>query len=315
MIRAGWPWLALSALAASAGCRGSSSSNTGAPGSSAPGVEAAASAPAPPASTKSPEPVTRRIPCRPLALAGEIRVEPGDAPFRPSSPIDGATWLRLDQGASLSTRHGVSSRELSVRGPALVEPCVGGDEDWILTDGTVQTVAGPGARPGAEVHVFTPLGTVTYGDARLEIRAGPERVEVSALGGEAWVEAASGVNRSGPEHIAAPKGKVTLSGKVSAASLVVACERAAEAAEAAARAVLGPTPVDAGPDAGSLGERAAAHLHARRAARAACGSARAMVEADKDEAARRDFGARLASAEHRWRTISPSPAPVNSSGN
>jgi hypothetical protein len=292
-------------------------------GSSAGGPAASASAPASPASASAmpraslapsvPSPPRKaELPCRALSVSGEVRTESG-APVAHRSLLDGKNWLRLAKGAKLTTRDTTSARELAAVGPALVLPCVGGDEDWLLAEGTVVTTAGAGARPGAEVAVYTPLGSVSYGDARIEIHAAAHKVELSQITGEAWIRAAAGARLTGREKLV-PKARATLSGSPNAASLVEACEKAADESERLVRAVLAPP---AGVDGGSLGDRAAAHLRARRAARAACGSARAAAALEKDEGARRDLEARVGRAEQRWKAI-PSPArppvPPKSSG-
>lgn len=290
------------------GCEGAEARRTSA--SAPPASSSAAplgSKPPPPALPPAP---ARVLGCRALAVTGGVRLD--GKPVAVGELLDGNRWLELDRGGSISLRHTESARELAAHGPALLLACAGGEEEVVLGRGRLTTAAGPGARPGAQVLVHTPLGTVSYGDARVVIQASRSQVEVSVGQGQAWVQAAGGARRTGPQAPAGPNGKATLRGTGEPSALVRACEAEAESAEQKASAVLSP---DAGPDAGSLGERAAAHLGARQAARRACGSARAAVSTGED-AARRGFEQRLERAERRWRTVGggPTAAPSPSAG-
>lgn len=248
-------------------------------------------------------PVRPRVPaatssgCRILGLSGEVKQ--GGEPLANGAVVYGTAWLELGKDASLTLRHTVSTREVTLKGPGAALPCLDGEEDVLLAAGTFVSTAGPGARPGAEVVVFTPLGTVSYGDAQITVRASKTKVDVSSTKGEAWVLPAQGATRKGPEKAGGPNDKPVLTGPGTIDPLVKECERAAEQAEGLARAVLGP----ATGDGGTLGERAAAHLGARKAARRACGAARAGARTEPDTDKRSGFERRVQEASRRWRSL------------
>ncbi|MBK7579073.1 MAG: hypothetical protein IPI67_02605 [Myxococcales bacterium] len=267
--------------------------------------------PAPSSSARYPRVPTTpasRPACRALALTGDVKS--GDKPLSNGAIVYGDTWLTLAKDASISLRHTVTTRELTLKGPAYALPCIDGDEDTVLGMGTLSTSAGAGARPGAVVTVFTPLGTVSYGDAQITIRASKSKAEIVTTKGEGWVRAAKGATRAGPEKVTSPKDKSSLSGSGPTEALVVECERAAAEAAGLARAVLDP----AAADGGSLGERAAKHLEARQRARWACGVALAGAAAETDADKRKGLESRVEAANARWRSLGTpgSPAPKSS---
>jgi hypothetical protein len=219
--------------------------------------------------------------------------------------VDGTAWLELATGASASFRHSSSARELTVKGPGRMLACVEGGEDVIVAQGTVETSTGPGARPGAEVLIATPFGTVSYGDAKLSIKVAPKRLDATASQGEGWIEPAKGATLKGAEKITA-KGKAAISGDAAPGPLVEACEQAAAETERLAKSVLAGPGADAGADAGTLGDRAAAHVRSRRAARGACRSALAAVARVADAPKRQELEDRLGRAEKQWSGI-PKP--------
>jgi len=267
---------------------------------------ATASAPTSPAPSQQPQPARapRKPPtCRALAVTGKVLA--GARTVSVGTAVDGKTWLTLEKGASVSFRHSVSAREVTLVGPAEALPCVEGEEDFLLGTGGLKSSAGPGARPGAQVTVYTPFGTVSYGDARIDVQASKASAEVAVTHGEAWAIPVAGATRTGPDVVRAPKGKASLRGAPKPAALVEDCEKQAQMAEGLANAVLHPTP---GPDAGTLGERAAAHMRARRAARGACWCARAAAALAPD-ATRRALEKRLDRAEQQWRAVGSAAKP------
>jgi hypothetical protein len=271
-----------------------------------PRASATASAPAAPTPSQRPQPARapRKPPtCRALAVTGKVLA--GDQPVAVGTAVDGKTWLLLEKGASVSFRHSVSAREVTLVGPAQALPCFEGEEDFLLGSGQLRSSAGPGARPGAQVTVYTPFGTFSYGDARIDVQTSKSQAELAVTQGEAWATPIAGATRTGPDVVRAPKGKATLRGAPKPAALVADCEKQAGVAEGLASQVLHPTP---GPDAGTLGERAAAHMGARRAARGACWCARAAVALAPD-ASRRDLAKRLDRAEQQWRAIGDTRKP------
>ncbi len=69
-------------------------------------------------------------------------------------------------GASISLRHTQTTREFKLIGPASVLPCRAGSEQLLLAAGQLTTSANLGVRPGAEVLIATPQGTIRYGTRR-----------------------------------------------------------------------------------------------------------------------------------------------------
>ncbi len=242
--------------------------------------------------------------CRVLTLTGDVKTKSGPVPN--GGVIYGTEWIELAKGSEISVRHTVSTRELTLRGPGVALPCLGGEEEVLLTEGVVETTAGAGARPGAEVIVFTPLGSVSFGDAQLTIRASKTKVEVKSGKGEAWIRPAKAVTRQGPEKLGGAGAKAVLTGASRFEVLIEDCEAAAGAAESLARAVLAP----AATDGGTLGDRAAAHLVARRAARGACGAARAAAHGEPDADRRAGHEGRVATADRRWQSLGTPGAPA-----
>ena len=274
----------------------------------APPSSATQSAARPTPSRRPPEPPPRRPPpqiaCRALTVKGKVTAPGAPHPLVNGAPLDGLTWLELAPGAKLALRHTKSARELELSGPALVLPCAGGEEEVLLTRGSVKTSPGPGARPGAEVLIASPFGAFRYGNAQLEVQVNATSAKVKAISGEAWVELAKGARRVGPEHLQSSKDSVTLSGKPEADKLVDACRSAADVAAKRARELLGGGPAgDGGADGGTLGERARAHVEARQAARWACAVASAAVRRAESSPERDRQEMLIRRAESLWKAV------------
>jgi hypothetical protein len=232
----------------------------------------------------------------------------------PQARLETAGFIDLGAAARIVVKHARSGRELTVEGPARAELCRDGEEQVLLTSGRFKGTTGIGARPGAEVWVATPAGLIRYGDAELSVQVDGKKAVVSVTSGDAWVEPARGSTLKGATHVVA-KSTASLSRGAGATSagLVSNCEEAAEsAASAAQRVFAGPSP-DGG-DAGSFGERAAAQVQARRAARAACASAGAALGQVTDQEEHKRLAARIDRADRLWRLVPPQksgggPAP------
>jgi len=113
--------------------------------------------------------------------------------------------------------------------------------------------------------------------------------------GDAWLELPLG---AGEEKITGGK-RFTRQGRApDVKALVGDCEKRAADTEARAREVLAP-----GRNAAPLGTRAAAHVRARKAARASCAIAAAAVEMAKTPAVKDELKRRVAYAEARWRSV------------
>ena len=258
-----------------------------APGPSAP---AAPSAPA--------RAVASKPGCRALAVTGLATVD-GTA-LTTSALLDGAHWVELAAGASVSLRHTLSSREFKLIGPGHALPCRDGAEQILLTDGQLATSASLGVRPGAEVLIATPEGVVRYGDAALDVEFGKGGLRVRVKQGEAWVE---------PEERGKPRfenpvrsgAEVRLPRtRANARSRLEACQSAADRARESAERVLH------GEGAGghdSLGVRAAAHMRERAKARTACAIAATAAYAESNSAVRQSLLASVAHTDELWQSV------------
>jgi hypothetical protein len=178
----------------------------------------------------------------------------------------------------------------------------------LLARGTVTVGGGMGARPGAEVSLATPVAVVRYADAELTLRLDEKQLKVEVRAGQAELDAPAGGPGAAPRKaLKSPlRGKDKLLvplGKPDVAQLMARCQEAAELAAQTARKVgekSAPEP---------LGERAQAHVRARRAARAACTIAAAATGLVADPAAASRFWADAERWEELWETI-PRPAPA-----
>lgn len=231
--------------------------------------------------------------CRAIGVQGDARV--GDAPLVGGALIDGSAWITLAPGASFTLKYTASGRELGFTGPALVRACRRGREQVLLAKGKVAVGSGMGSRPGSEVLIATPVAGVRYGDADFVLALDDKRLSVEVRAGA--VELDSATNRSLKSPLHAKDNWLLPLGKPDPAALLGRCQAAAEAAEASARHVgdrNAPEP---------LGERAQAHVKARRAARVACTIAAAATGLVEDPAASAALWADAARWEGLWETI------------
>jgi hypothetical protein len=265
----------------------------------------------------APPPPPRPPPCRALRVKGTVIMRNStppqvsaalrdDAPLRDGAPITGGTWLELSADAEVVVKHTQSGREMTVRGPGRALTCRDAEEQVLLESGRFESTAGAGARPGAEVWIATPNGLVRYGDAELSVSADAQRANVEVTWGDAWVEATPGATLKGPEQLRGPKGKGSLVAGAATTpdALVEACRQTAFEAARTARNVLA---VPDGGDAGTLGERAAAQLRARRRARALCASAAAALPRVEDPAQQALLWTRIERAERLGRAVPQAP--------
>ncbi|MEO7035812.1 MAG: hypothetical protein ABI548_17890 [Polyangiaceae bacterium] len=236
--------------------------------------------------------------CRALDVVGKANVD--GTPIVVGSLLDGEHWVTLEAGSSVALRHTVTSREFKLIGPGTVLPCRNGAEQILVAGGQLSTSANLGVRPGAEVLIATPSGTVHYGDAALDLEFGPQGLRVRVKQGEAWLE---------PEARGKPKFKNPvhsgaearlLPDHASADALLAACQTAAQHAQASAERVLGPTDPSS---TNSLGARAAAQMRDRAAARTACAIAASAVGSTRDPAERQRLSESVAHADELWQGV------------
>ncbi|HEY6560248.1 MAG TPA: hypothetical protein VI072_23345 [Polyangiaceae bacterium] len=298
--------LAATVLVASLpGCKSKPQNASGSASASAQPSRAAAArlsaAPSPHPATHASE-APQVLGCRVIEVSGAI--ESAGRPLRTGAWLDGASWLILPKDGKVVVKHPTSARELSVSGPGLVRLCAAGDEQVVLARGALRATAGPGARPGAQVLVFTPVGVVRYGDADLAARVTERSVNIQVFAGDAWVEPLFGATRRGPDHVLARvQSSLTAAAAPAPERAVTACREASQAAASAAAAVL--TPGQAG---ASLGQRAASQLKARQTARALCGSALAVLGNAPNSASARALEIGIKEADALWQKVPSGPA-------
>ena len=241
--------------------------------------------------------------CRAIAVEGTPKDARGNAVVA-MAPLDG--WLELPEKSSVSVKHAVTGRELKFTGPGLVLPCKDGKEWFVLVRGRASTTTWAGAAPGSEVLLATPFTLIRYGDATLDVTVEDSRLIVKAVRGDAWLEAGKDDGAS-DRKVSAGTQDVRKGAPEEPKALVSGCEHAAARAEALARDVL------SGKSDVPLGERAAAHVRARRAATAACAVADAALgrlATNGRGPEREDLARAIKKAEARYRTMPSLSAPA-----
>ncbi|HEY4104314.1 MAG TPA: hypothetical protein VGM44_10500 [Polyangiaceae bacterium] len=278
--------------ATSASATSSATTTTSAPASSA----AAESAPAPSGTERV---ISEKSACRALAVSGKARVD-GKA-ISVGTLLDGEHWLELDENSALSLRHTQTSRELKLLGPGLFLPCRHGSEQFLLAKGRLTTTTTLGVRPGAEVLIATPLGSIHYGDAAIDVQFDTRGLHLRVNGGKAWLDAADPDPKHPIKNPLLVKQEARLpSTHATAGARADACQKAAETAAASAVRVLAPpssTPQD------SLGARAAEQMRDRAAARTACSVAAAAAGAVADPAERQSLWASITHSDELWQSV------------
>lgn len=247
------------------------------------------------AETAAPAPPREQPICRALRVEGEARL--GEVLLTSGAELDGSDWVKLAAGASLTLKHSSSGREVAVAGPAVFRACLRGREQVLLASGKVSAGSGMGARPGAEVLVATPWVGVRYADADFSLVLDGKQLRVEVRTGQVELDAAASLSKSFKSPLQAGKKLLLPLSQPDLRVLMARCQSAAEAAEASARRIAD----RAAPEA--LGERAQAHVKARRLARSACTSAAAAtgLVADTADAAR--LWAEVTRWEGLWETI------------
>lgn len=267
-------------------------------------ARAAASASAAPTAAPSvaPRPASKEPICRALQVVGEAKV--GDAELHTGAELDGSAWVTLAKGASLVLKHAGSGREIALSGPALFRACRRGREQVLLARGTLQGGSGMGARPGAEVLIATPIATLRYAEADFTLTLDDKQLQALVRAGKVEVDSAAETPPKGLKSPLQARDQLRLPlGKPDPAKLMARCQAAAEAAESSARKVgdrSSPEP---------LGQRAQAHVRARKAARAACTVAATATGLVADPSAAAGLWAEAARWEGLWEAV-PRPAPV-----
>jgi hypothetical protein len=257
----------------------------------------AAGAAVPSARASSAQPPALAPACRALRVSGEAKLVESDERVEAGAIVDGSDWISLATGAKVTLKHTASGRELSLTGPAKFRACGQGREQVLLARGSLVAAAGMGSRPGAEVFVATPVAAVHYGDAELSLVLDDKQLSVSVRAGSVEIEPLPAPKKPVKSPLLA-KDRLTLAlGKPDAAKLVLACRAAAEQAEASARRVADASATE------PLGQRAKAHVQARKAARASCTVAAAATGLVADPSASAGLWAEAARWEGLWQSI------------
>ena len=150
--------------------------------------------------------------------------------------------------------------------------------------------------------IATPVAGVRYGDAEFTLTLDDKKLSVQMRAGQIEVDSATPAALGATTHAAkssfhAPEKLVLPLGKPDAAALMARCKEAAEAAEASARKVGDRAATE------SLGERAQAHVRARKAARAVCTMAASATGLVADSAVAAGLWAEAVRWEGLWETI------------
>jgi hypothetical protein len=230
-----------------------------------------------------------------------VRTEDGKA-LATQDDLDGARWLELDKGSEVVVRHGVSARELSLFGPGRAWPCRFGQEQVLLAEGKLESSPGTGVRPGAEVWVATPFGSLRYADAKLQLTSSRDGLQLVVRSGQAFTESIDGVRAARDDgQVTGPNGRATVRGRPDPEAAVKSCEHAAQLASESAQQVLKAKPEE-------LGKLAAAQLRTRRLARGRCLAAEASVAGLADPVKKARLGDQVQRADAQWQGVPAAPS-------
>ncbi|HTV20964.1 MAG TPA: hypothetical protein VMG12_19900 [Polyangiaceae bacterium] len=295
--------LALLALGCEREPPGAAPTQAPAPDRSSPSAPGASEPPAPagpaPAAAQPPAPVpVSRVACRVMSVSGSA--QHAGASLAVGATLDRQEPVELGAGSTLHLVHTVSSRQWTLTGPARLFACDRGEEEIVLARGTLRTEPGSGVRPGAEVWVGTPFGSLRYSDARAELAVTDEALRVRVSAGSVWFAPAGGEALAERELTTGTATFPARPYRATSAQATAGCERAASAAEALATALLSPS-------AEPLGARAREHVRARQRAHASCSSALAALLASDggatpDERSQAGYSA-LARSDRQWRGV------------
>ena len=258
----------------------------------------------PPAARATPEPVAASaapvapsapLGCRVMSTTGAAQRDSGVA-VHAGDRFVGSDWLELAKGTSLHLKHGQSGREWTLRGPARVLPCVDGLEELILAEGKLRAEPGAGVRPGAQVLIGTPFGSLRYADASADLDVTRDALRLAVNAGDTWLSSTSAPPGAETHTAGAQSTRRGPRQRLAAAAAVAECARAAQQSEALAQSLLAPAP-------SALGKLAAEHVRARELARARCAMATAAVLQQDQGSERSARLTELAGYRERWRRV------------
>jgi hypothetical protein len=245
---------------------------------------------------EAPAPSAAKSPgCRVMSLEGSITTG-GGALLKKGEVLSGER-LSLPAGAVLRLKHTASGREASIEGPARILPCAGGEEDMIVGLGTLRIQAHSGVRPGAQVVVGTPFGSLRYVDAQATLRV--EASALSATDASGMLSFVPPASDAEAVRVTVPAWRSEQAPPTAEATLATCSERADNAASKARELMARGT--------SALGKLAAEHVRARQQARVACATATASaLSLSRDEDVTAALG-RLRELGARWRDVPSGP--------
>lgn len=256
-----------------------------------------------------------RIPCRAIAVTGDVRRETGATAGDAAAPalavgdqLPEPALVALGNDARLTVKDARTGRETALEGPARGRLCVDAEnESWIAT-GTFRASPGAGEALGNEVFVGTPYAAFRYGSATLRATVGAA-LELEVTAGSVLVRPAAGARlRANAADAGESAGWVRVPAGSTAVieprpgagnplpREVAACKAAAEETHQRVKELNAF-------DSGDLPEHAVAHVEARQRAHAACAIAHANALKHDPSGARRDVAEALAKADALWGSI------------
>lgn len=244
-----------------------------------------------------------KLPCRAIGVGGTVRIFPSldasgavdaGAPLALMDTLPMGSFVELGEGAKVTVKSPLTSRETAFKGPGRGMFCVDNEEKTWLLEGTFESSMGAGEAPGSEEWIFSPLGVLRYGSSNLSMQATRRRLEVHVIAGtaslftpeDAWRRADAGFS-----VVLAPKDEKTDDRR--AADATAACTTQAALTHKIALSV-------ANPDSGLAA--ANSHVLARRDARALCGMA-ALLVAGLPASKRADLVEKVTKASEDWQKI------------
>src|SRR5690606_25880401 len=141
--------------------------------------------------------------CRVMGVEGPLHVAHSEKLLKVGDLVDSEAWLDLGEAGRLSLKHTQTGREWTVRGPAWLRACIDGQESVWLSAGELSIGTGAGVRPGAQVVISTPHGSVRWGDAALSVKVSPKQTAVSVSAGRAWLTPTLQTKLSGDAELGA----------------------------------------------------------------------------------------------------------------
>jgi hypothetical protein len=209
--------------------------------------------------------------------------------------INGADWLELGKGSKLHLKHGESGREWTLNGPARLLACIDGQEELIVAEGKLRAESSSGVRPGAQVLIGTPFGSLRYGDASADLDVTRDALSLRVNAGDTWLRPGAAAARE--LHTASAQSvRRGPRQRLAATDAVALCGKSARDSQAIAQALLVP-------GATGLGKLAADHVHARELARASCAAATAAVLQQDSGEQRAARLSELAGYRELWRRV------------